>query len=180
MGEREALVSSPASIRQPVSVLPRLDADTAAAILVAGAGATVAFDFFGQGLSPALGFASLAPVPLARSVLESLFGFSTDAWANIIHYLTGLVFYPLGYVLVARPIAARLLPQAPWWLTATLYGIALWVFALYVMAHLIAGLPAFLAFNDITWVALIGHVLFTLVAALLLQPGRNGKAAWRA
>jgi hypothetical protein len=140
-------------------------------ILVAGATATVAFDLYGQGLSPALGMASLAPVPLARSVLEALFGFASDASANIVHYLTGLIFYPLGYVLLARPIARATLPQAPWWLTAAAYGLALWAFALYVMADLVAGLPAFLAWNDITWVALAGHVLFAIVAAAVLETG---------
>jgi hypothetical protein len=46
------------------------------------------------------------------------------------------------------------------------YGVALWIFALYIMAHLIAGNPAFLGFTGITWVALAGHVLFAVVAAL--------------
>ena len=144
-------------------------AATASLVLVAGASATVAFDLYGQGLSPALGMASLAPVPLARSVLERLFGFGSDPWATIIHYVTGLVFYPLGYLLIARPMARAVLPQAPWWLTASAYGVALWVFALYVMAYLVVGLPPFLAFTGITWVALIGHVLFALVAAAVLE-----------
>ena len=38
------------------------------------------------------------------------------------------------------------LPALPWWLVAAGYGVGLWIFALYVMAHLIAGLPAFLGF----------------------------------
>jgi hypothetical protein len=39
------------------------------------------------------------------------------------------------------------------------------------MAHLVAGNPAFLGFTGITWVALVGHVLFALVAAWVV--------AWR-
>ena len=50
-----------------------------------------------------------------------------------------------------------------------LYGVLLWVFALYVMAHLIAGNPPFLGFTGITWVALVGHVLFALVAAAIVR-----------
>ncbi|MEM7644452.1 MAG: hypothetical protein AAF366_18290, partial [Pseudomonadota bacterium] len=45
----------------------------------------------------------------------------------------------------------------------------LWIFALYVMAHLVAGMPAFLGFTGITWVALWGHVLFGVVAALVIE-----------
>jgi Na+/melibiose symporter-like transporter len=72
-------------------------------------------------------------------------------------------------MLLAPPLAARHAPQLPWWVAASLYGAALWVFALYVMAHLIAGNPAFLGFTGITWVALIGHVIFALVAAAVVR-----------
>ena len=56
-----------------------------------------------------------------------------------------------------------------WLIPAIAYGVVLWVFALYVMAHLIAGNPAFLGFTGITWVALIGHVIFALVAAWVVE-----------
>lgn len=55
-----------------------------------------------------------------------------------------------------------------------LYGIALWVFALYFMAHLVAGNPAFLGFTGITWVALAGHILFAVVAAIV----ERARADW--
>lgn len=153
----------------PASAPPRLDARSLVTMLVAGALATIAFDFYGQSLSPMLGFASLAPVPLANSAIEAVFGAAYEPGAHLLHYLAGLIAYPLGWMLIARPLAARIAPTLPWWITATLYGVALWVFALYVMAHLVAGLPAFLGFSDITWVALIGHVLFALVAAFVVE-----------
>lgn len=153
----------------PAAVLPRLDARTLATMLVAGALATVAFDFYGQALSPMLGFASLAPVPLANSTIQAIFGAPYDPGANFLHYLAGLVAYPLGWMLIARPLAARVAPALPWWVAATAYGVVLWIFALFVMAHLVAGLPAFLGFTGITWVALIGHVLFALVAAWVVE-----------
>jgi hypothetical protein len=153
----------------PASAFPRLDGRTLVTMLVAGALATVAFDFFGQSLSPMLGFASLAPVPLANSVIQTFFGAPYEPGAQFLHYLAGMVAYPLGWMLIARPLAARLAPQAPWQLAATVYGVALWIFALFVMAHLIAGLPAFLGFTGITWVALVGHVLFALVAAYVVE-----------
>lgn len=136
-------------------------------MLIAGALATVAFDFFGQALSPMLGFASLAPVPLANQTIAVLFGSTYTPGAHALHYLAGLVAYPLGWMLVAGPLARRI--GVPWWLAAAAYGVALWVFALYIMAHLVAGNPPFLAFTGITWVALVGHVLFALVAAAAVR-----------
>lgn len=140
-------------------------------MLLAGACATVAFDFFGQSLSPMLGFANLAPVPLANNVIQTLFGATYRPGAEFLHYLAGMVAYPVGWLVIARPIARTLAPGLGWIIPAALYGVLLWVFALYVMAHLVAGNPAFLNFTGITWVALVGHVLFALVAAWVV--------AWR-
>lgn len=153
----------------PAPFAARLDARSLVTMLVAGALALVAFDFFGQSLSPGLGFASLSPVPLANSVIQTLFGASFTPGAHFLHYFAGLVAYPLGWMLIARPLAARFAPALPWWAAASLYGVGLWIFALFVMAHLIAGMPAFLGFTGITWVALVGHVLFALVAAFVVE-----------
>lgn len=149
--------------------LPRLDAALVWTMLLSGAVATVAFDVFGQSLSPGLGFSNLAPVPLANNVIQVLFGAPWRPGAEFLHYVAGLVAYPLGWLLVARPLAARLTPGLAWWGAAALYGVALWVFALYVMAHLVAGNPPFLGFTGITWVALIGHVIYALVAAAVVR-----------
>ncbi|WP_232830542.1 hypothetical protein [Oceanicella sp. SM1341] len=138
---------------------------TLTTMLVAGAISTVAFDLYGQAISPMLGGANLAPVPLANSVIERLFGAPYDPGANLLHYVAGLVAYPLGWMLIVRPLWQRLAPGLHWLVPAFAYGVALWVFALFIMAHLIAGLPAFLGFSGITWVALAGHVLFALVTA---------------
>ncbi|WP_370399781.1 hypothetical protein [Sulfitobacter sp. JB4-11] len=138
-------------------------------LLSAGALATVAFDAFGQGISPLLGYAKLAPVGLASSTLKQVFGASPSGAAYLVHTLTGLIAYTLGYFLIARPVQCTLLPNLHWSITAAAYGIALWVFALFIMAHLVAGMPAFLGFTGITWVALVGHVIFALVAAAVIE-----------
>ncbi|MSU89729.1 hypothetical protein GE300_08870 [Rhodobacteraceae bacterium 2CG4] len=149
-------------------------------VLYAGALATVAFDAFGQGLTPLLGFARLAPVPLATSVLNVVFGASPDGAAYLLHMLAGLVAYPLGWLLVARPVWRAVAPGLHWSVPAVAYGVGLWIFAVYVMAHLIAGNPPFLGFTGITWVALWGHILFALVAAAVIEarlPARARSAA---
>ena len=138
-------------------------------LLSAGATATVAFDAFGQALSPLLGYAKLAPVGLANSTLKTVFGSAPSGGAYLLHMLTGVVFYTLGYFLIARPVQKAVLPSLHWSLTAIVYGVALWIFALYIMAHLVAGMPAFLGFSGITWVALWGHIIFALVAAAVIE-----------
>ena len=150
-------------------VLPSPNGETLLTMLLAGAMATVVFDFFGQSLSPMLGYPNLAPVPLANNVIRVLFGQTYAPGAQFLHYVAGMIAYPLGWMVVARPLALWLTPALPWWIVATLYGVVLWIFALYVMAHLVAGNPPFLNFTGITWVALVGHVLFALVAAAIVE-----------
>lgn len=142
---------------------------TAYILLTASAFATIAFDTFGQALSPLFGYAKLAPVGLAGATLKSVFGANPSGAAYLLHSLTGLVFYVAGYFYIARPVQRAVLPQLHWAVTATLYGVALWAFALYGMAHLVAGMKPFLGFTGITWVALWGHVIYALVAASVIE-----------
>lgn len=158
------------TVNQTRIFMPAAGLGTWGLLVVGGIAATLAFDLFGQWLSPALGFASLAPVPLATQTLQVLFGDFPEAplGGAILHYATGFVFYPLGYALIARPVARAVTPGLGWPVVSVVYGVALWVFALYVMAHLVAGNPPFLAFTGITWVALIGHVLYAVVLAAVV------------
>lgn len=151
---------------------PAINARTAMTVIASGIAATIAFDVFGQHLSPALGFAKLAPVPLAQSVIRTVTGINSADLASVLHYVTGILFYPLGYLLVARPIAKAVMPNLHWLVTSSVYGVGLWAFALYGMAHLVAGLPPFLNFTGIAWVALVGHVLFAVVSAAVLHMRR--------
>ena len=138
-------------------------------ILAAGAIGTIAFDAFGQGLAPLFGYAKLAPVGLASATLKSVFGASPAGLAYLLHIFTGVVVYTLGYFLIARPVQQRIMPNLHWSATAVVYGVALWVFALYFVAHLIAGNKPFLGFSGITWVALWGHIVFAVVAAWVME-----------
>ena len=140
---------------------------TVVAFLSAGAAALLAFDFFGQALSPMLGYAKLAPVGLANSTIQAVFGAGYRPGAEAMHFMAGLLAYPLGWLLVAEPLRQRILPVFPWLASAIIYGVVLWVFALYIMAHLVAGMKPFLGWGGITWVALWGHVLYAVVFAAI-------------
>ena len=160
---------------------PTIDAHLVATILFAGAAATVAFDLFGQFISPLLKGAAapwlgakLAPVPLAQAVLAKITGIPGKELGSLgipygLHILTGLIAYPLGWLMVVRPVWQWVASGLHWSLPAIAYGTALWVFALYVMAHLIVGNAPFLGFGSITWVALWGHIIFALVAAGVIE-----------
>ncbi|MBP2280659.1 hypothetical protein H4W00_001472 [Psychrobacter sp. PL19] len=134
-------------------------------VLFAGALATVIFDFWGPSLSPILGFTELSTIKLPTTMIEVVFGAAPTGVPELVHYLTGLILYPLGWLIVVRPMWKAIMPSLHWTITALAYGIVLWVFALYVVAHLIIGLPPFIGFTGATWVALVGHVLYALVFA---------------
>mgnify|MGYP001822693756 FL=1 len=83
----------------------------------------------------------------------------------MLHYVAGVIAYPIGWMFIWRSAMERIAPQHNWFLSATLYGVGLWVFALKVMAHLVAGNPAFLGFIQLPWVALFGLILFAWAVA---------------
>lgn len=134
-------------------------------MLVSGAAGTVAFDLWGQAVAPALGLGNLSPVGLARSLLGKLALPADAAAGSFMHlFLVGLVGYPLGWLLIARPLLRQILPGLGWLPASVLYGIGLWVFAIGLIAWFALGQP-FLGFARIAWVALIGHVLYAIAAA---------------
>ncbi|MBS8262024.1 hypothetical protein DYI23_17480 [Roseibium polysiphoniae] len=143
------------------SLFPPLTLATLLTAVLAGFAADVTWEFWARVLTPFWVGGPLQPAALVQSV----FGFQNWPLAEAIHAFVGIVAYPLGYLFVARPIARVVTPFLPWWIVGIGFGIGLWVFALYVMAHIFAGLPPFLGFGQLAWASLVGHVLFGVVAA---------------
>lgn len=133
--------------------------------LLAGAAADITWEFWARVITPLWVGGPLQPAALVQSV----FGFRDLFAAEVIHGVVGVVFYPLGYLYIARPIARVVTPFLPWWIVGLGFGVGLWIFALYVMAHLIAGLPPFLGFIKLTWASMIGHMLFGLITAAVVH-----------
>ncbi|WP_245943958.1 hypothetical protein [Acuticoccus kandeliae] len=133
--------------------------------LVAGAAADLAWEVWARFITPILVGGPLQPAALVQTV----FGLSSWTLAEAIHIIVGVVFYPIGYLYVARPIARVVTPFLPWWAVGAGFGVGLWVFALYVMAHLIGGLPAFLGFIPLAWASLAGHIVFGLITAAVVR-----------
>lgn len=143
--------------------------------VLAGLAADATWEVWARLITPLWVGGPLQPAGLVQSV----FGFNDIVLAEAIHGVVGIVFYPLGFLYVARPIARAVLPYLPWWMVGLGFGVGLWVFALFVMAHLIAGLPAFLGFVTLTWASLIGHMLFGLVTAAVIRWREHGDGAVR-
>ena len=153
------------SLSSTAARMPDLSGPTLVTAMLAGVAADLTWEIWARLITPLWVGGPLEPAALVQSV----FGLESRLVAEIIHLVVGFLFYPLGYLFIARPIAAAIVPWAPWWLVAIGYGIGLWIFAVYVMAHLIAGLPAFLGFIPLTWASFAGHVLFALVLAWVVR-----------
>jgi hypothetical protein len=155
--------------------VPPLTAATVGLMFLAGAVATMAFDLWGQLISPGIGWANLSPHGLAKSLLGA-FGLPNGDFAGyFVHfYLVGLIGYPVGWLFIFKPVWEKVLGGlGGWFLPAAVYGFGLWVFAIGGITA-IAGLPFFLNFTGITWVALVGHVLYGIVLVLVIRLAGRG------
>ncbi|WP_306886823.1 hypothetical protein [Amorphus orientalis] len=159
-------MTNPAHSR--TSLFPPLVAATFVTALMAGIAADIVWEVWARGITPFLVGGPLQPAALVQGV----FGFSNWALAELIHAVVGVVFYPLGYLFIARPIQRAVIPALPWWVTALAYGVGLWIFALYIMAHLFANQPPFLGFIPLTWASLAGHLLFALTLGAVVKARR--------
>ncbi|MBT0956978.1 hypothetical protein IV417_06245 [Alphaproteobacteria bacterium KMM 3653] len=151
-------------------LLPKLSVATVGLMFIAGFVATMAFDLWGQVISPGLGFATLSPHGLAKSLLGK-FGLPNSDFAGYFFhfYLVGLIGYPVGWLFVFEPVWKRVIGGTlGWFIPSAVYGFGLWVFAIGGITT-IAGLPFFLNFTGITWVALVGHVAYGIVLVAVLR-----------
>lgn len=153
------------SITSRQRAMPMLTRRLIVTALLAGLAADLTWEFWARVITPLWVGGPLQPAAL----IQSVFGFRNNGLAEVIHAVVGIVFYPLGYLFIARPLQRLVAPGLPVLLTGVGFGIGLWVFALYVMAHLFAGLPAFLGFITLTWASLVGHVLFGVIVALVVR-----------
>lgn len=149
--------------------LPAFNARTLGLMFISGFFATIAFDLWGQIISPALGFANLSPHGLAKSLLGRL-GLPNDDFAGyFMHfYLVGLIGYPVGWLFIFAPIWNAVIGRTHWFIPSAIYGFGIFLFAIGGITA-IAGLPLFLDFTGITWVALVGHTLYGIVLVAVLQ-----------
>lgn len=132
--------------------------------LVAGIAGLAAWEFVGRLIAPWLIGQTLDPSGLIQLAL----GITNATLAVILHLTTALVVMPAGYMLVIMPITNRVLGDRGWLIAGVAYGVVLWLVAMVVVAHWLAGLPLFLDWAAITWMSLVGHIALGLAIAIYL------------
>ena len=148
-------------------LFPAFTMRTFSMILIAGLSADIAWEVWARVFTPLIPTVGGPLEPAA--LVQSVFGLESRLVGEVIHFVVGVVFYPVGYLYIARPIQRLLLPGLPWPVTALGFGAGLFVFALYVMAHLIAGFPPFLGWVPLSWCSLVGHLMFGLIVGIVVQ-----------
>ena len=157
------------SISKPSSstLFPPLTIATLATALMAGAAADLTWEVWARIVTPLIPGVGGPLEPAA--LVQSVFGLQSMLIGELIHLVVGFAFYPLGYLFIARPLQRLIIPGLPWYLTALGFGAGLFVFALYVMAHLIAGFPPFLGWVPLSFCSLAGHLLFGLIVGIVVR-----------
>jgi hypothetical protein len=132
-------------------------------LAIGGFAGLMAWEVFARAITPQVLGGPLEPAGLIQSLFERTLGFNpTYLGAEALHYATGILFYPLAYWVLTR--VARLGSAAE----GLLWGIATWVIALGLFAS-IAGLPFMLGWIGLTWMSLVGHVIYAQVAVALFH-----------
>ncbi|WP_346432853.1 hypothetical protein [Breoghania sp.] len=152
------------------ALFPPLVLSTLITAVIAGIAADVSWEIWVRFITPFWVGGPLEPAALVQGV----FGLVSRPVAEVIHLVVGVVFYPLGYLFIARPIARVVTPFLPWWIVGLGFGVGLWVFALYIMAHFFAGQPPFLGFIPLTWAASSSATWSSVSSARLSCVGAKG------
>lgn len=154
-------LTRPTSIPLPVPIVGQ--------VALAGVAGLVVWEPFARLVAPLWLGHPLEPTAL----IELSLGIGGAA-AHLLHWVTGLLLFPLGYIALVQPLAARVAPGVPWPVLGLAYGAGLWVFAMYVMASLVGGMPPFLGFSAVAWASLVGHLGLGLgIAAAAARLGRS-------
>jgi hypothetical protein len=150
------------------------------ALALGGAVATLAADFVGQTVSPLLGGvvpgfgAVFDPRPIGEQALAVVtaldaYRVETLGLGQALHIALGVAVFPALWAFAARPLLARFAPRLRLWGAAAVFGVLLWVAAVWGAAHLVAGNPPFLGWTALAWVALCVHLVYALVLAAMTR-----------
>jgi len=139
-----------------------LDRRTVRDLLIGGAAGLLVWELFARWITPKILGGPLEPASLIITLFQNLIGLNPGRpFAEALHIVTGIALYPLAYWVLTR-LTRSLGPT----LDGLLWGIATWVIALGLFASL-AGLPFMLNFIALSWLSLVGHMLYAMVAVTL-------------
>jgi hypothetical protein len=134
-------------------------------LMLGGFAATGFYEIWANWPTALLAGFPLEPPALIKSLFQHQLGLHVpDVWAKALHFLTGFLFYPLGYWIVSRILRIGH-PAAGW-----IWGVATYFIALGFFAPL-AGLPFLLIGenNLLSLMSLIGHAIYGHLLALVFE-----------
>lgn len=107
----------------------------------------------------------LQPPELVKSLFQHQLGVTvSDPMAALLHGLTGLIFYPIGYFMLSRALPSIGMPAIGWIWGVITYFIALGFFApLAGQPFLVHTLPV------LSLMSLIGHAFYGYLAAYVFE-----------
>lgn len=150
-------------VRPPAFSIP--SARTVWHLFLGGAAGFGIWEVFAATLTAwAAGF-PLQPPELVKSLFQHQLGLTISTpMAELLHGLTGLIGYPLAYLVLSRLLPAVGMPAIGW-----IWGVITYFIALGFFAPL-AGQP-FLLLNVpvLSFMSLIGHAIYGYVAALVFE-----------
>ena len=108
---------------------------------------------------------ALEPPELVRSLFQHQLGVDMPlVWAKALHYLTGVLLYPLGYFILTRAIKSFGWPADGW-----IWGIITYFIALGFFAPL-AGQPFLLhSYPALSFMSLVGHAIYGWLASWVFE-----------
>jgi hypothetical protein len=108
---------------------------------------------------------ALEPPELVRSLFHHQLALDLPlVWAKALHYLTGIIGYPLGYFILSRAIKSFGWPADGW-----IWGVITYFIALGFFAPL-AGQPFLLhSYPALSFMSLVGHALYGWLAAWVFE-----------
>jgi hypothetical protein len=107
----------------------------------------------------------LQPPELIKSLFQHQLGLGlSDPAAALLHGLTGLIFYPIGYFVLSRAV-----PQLGVMASGWIWGVITYFIALGLFAPL-AGQPFLLhAYPALSFMSLVGHAIYGYLAAIVFE-----------
>ncbi len=102
----------------------------------------------------------ISPVELRpEQLVKNVFGIESDLLANMVHFLTAVVVYPVLWMILERMVPG--VKEFAWVIRILVLGILTWFLAIGVFSPLAGG--AFMAgWSSLTWASLGGHILYSM------------------
>lgn len=107
----------------------------------------------------------LEPPELVRSLFKHQLGLEIGTpTAKLLHYLTGILFYPLAYFILTRHVRSFGMPADGW-----IWGVITYFIALGFFAPLAGQTFLLLDVPRLSFMSLVGHAIYGYIAAYVFE-----------